>query len=393
MSGVVIVGASLAGLRCAQAVRAGGYEGDVTLVGDEPHAAYDRPPLSKQLLTGEWDAAKIALGDAKDVDQRLGTRAVDVDLATRTVGLHGGERLAFDDLVIATGASPRTLATGGELAGVHTLRTLDDSLAIKAALDARPGRVVVVGAGFIGSEVAAVARTMGLDVTILEALPTPLARALGPTLGPAVAAIHEDHGVELRLGVAVGDLEGDGRVERVVLTDGTSFDADLVVVGIGVVPNTAWLEGSGLDLQNGVLCDEALRAAPGVWAIGDVCRWPHPLFGEVVRIEHWTNAVEQAQHVGRSIATGEAKPFGTVPFVWSDQYEHRIQVLGRPEADHEVHVVAGSFESRSFVAVTGADGRLTGAVGMDDPKRTMRFRKALAEGTSLDDARALVADG
>ena len=390
MSGVVIVGASLAGLRCAQALRAGGYEDDVTLVGDEPHVAYDRPPLSKQLLTGEWDAEKIGLGEAKDVDHRYGTRAVDLDLDSRTVGLHGGERLGFDQLVVATGASARSLPTS--LDGVHTLRTLDDSLAIKAALDARPRHVVVVGAGFIGAEVAAVARTMGLDVTILEALPTPLARGLGPTLGPAVAAIHEDHGVDLRLGVAVDDLEGDGRVERVVLTDGTRVDADLVVVGIGVVPNTGWLEGSGLDLQNGVLCDETLQAAPGVWAIGDVCRWPHPLFGEVVRIEHWTNAVEQAQHVGRSIATGEAKPFGTVPFVWSDQYEHRIQVLGRPEADHEVHVVAGSFESRCFVAVTGQDGRLSGAVGMDDPKRTMRYRKALAEGMSLDDAKVLVAD-
>ena len=391
MPGVVIVGASLAGLRSAWAQRAGGYDGEVVLVGDEPHAPYDRPPLSKQLLTGEWDASKIALGEARDVEHRYGVRAVELDVDRREVGLAGGERLAFEHVVVATGASPRTLRTA--LDGVHTLRTLDDSLAVKAALDARPRRVVVVGAGFIGAEVAAVARTMGLDVTILEALPVPLARGLGPTLGPAVAAIHLDHGVDLRLGVAVDDLEGDGRVERVVLTDGTVVDADLVVVGIGVVPNTAWLEGSGLELGDGVVCDEALRAAPGVWAIGDVCRWPHPLLGEVVRIEHWTNAVEQAQHVGRSIATGTPAPFGTVPFVWSDQYDHRIQVLGRPEADHDVEVVAGSFESRCFVALTSEDGRLTGAVGMDDPRRTMRFRKALADRLSLDDARRLVADG
>jgi NADPH-dependent 2,4-dienoyl-CoA reductase/sulfur reductase-like enzyme len=389
---VVIVGASLAGLRCAQALRAAGHDGEVVLVGDEPHAAYDRPPLSKQVLTGEWDASKIGLGEAPGVDQRLGVRATDVDLDGRTVGLHGGDRLAFEHLVIATGASPRQLP-GGEAAldSVFTLRTLDDSLAIKAALDARPRRVVVVGAGFIGAEVAAVARTLGLEVTILEALPTPLARGLGPTLGPAVAAIHADHGVDLRTGVAVDALEGDGRVERVVLTDGSSVDAEVVVVGIGVVPNTAWLEGSGLTVGDGVVCDATLQAAPSVWAIGDVARWPHPLLGdELVRIEHWTNAVEQGQHVGRSIATGEPSPFGTVPFVWSDQYEHRIQVLGRPGADDEVHVVAGSFEERRFVALTAEGQRLTGAVGMDDPKRTMRCRKALGGHLSLDETVALV---
>lgn len=388
----LIVGASLAGLRCAQALRAAKHEGDVVLVGDEPHVPYDRPPLSKQVLTGEWDAAKIVLGEAPDVDLRLGVRATDLDLAGRSVGVHGGDRLAFEHLVIATGAAPRQLP-GGEasLDGVFTLRTLDDALAIKAALEARPRRVVVVGAGFIGAEVAAVARTLGLEVTILEALPTPLARGLGPTLGPAVAAIHGDHGVELRTGVAVDALEGDGRVQRVVLTDGSSVEAEVVVVGIGVLPNTGWLEGSGLTVGDGVVCDATLRAAPGVWAIGDVARWPHPLLGdELVRIEHWTNAVEQAQHVGRCIATGEPAPFGTVPFVWSDQYDHRIQVLGRPGADDDVHVVSGSFEERRFVALTADGQRLTGAVGMDDPKRTMRARRALMNRLSLDETIGLV---
>jgi NADPH-dependent 2,4-dienoyl-CoA reductase/sulfur reductase-like enzyme len=400
---VVVVGSSLAGLRVAQGLRSGGFGGAITLVGDEAHEPYDRPPLSKELLSGAFDVERtfLAPGDglAKlDLDLRLGVRAVDLDLATRTVGLHGGARLDYDQLVVATGASARRLPGGPALDGVLTLRTLDDSLALKAALDAGPSQVVVVGAGFVGAEVAAAARAKGLPVVVLEALPVPLARGLGPTLGPAVAAIHARHGVDLRLGVAVESLEGDaaGHVERVVLSDGTTMAAELVLVGIGAVPNTAWLEGSGLDLADGVVCDEACRAvnAVDVWAAGDVARWTNPLFGESMRLEHWDNAARQgtavADNIRAVLAGGEPAPFAPVPYVWSEQYDSMIQVVGRAAADDTVHVVHGGLEEPSFLAVVERAGSMVAAVGVNETRRTMRCRKLVGARPAIDDALAAV---
>lgn len=394
---IVVVGASLGGLRTVQSLRSAGFTGAVTLVGEERHPPYDRPPLSKQVLAGEWEAAQASLADAAelarlDVELRLGVRATDLDVASRTVGLHGGERLRYDAVVVATGSSPRTLPGTPGLAGVHVLRTLEDGLALRAAFDVA-ARVVVVGAGFIGAEVAATARQRGLDVTVLEALDVPLWRALGPVLGPVVAGIHADHGVDLRTGVGVAGFEGDGHLERVVLADGSSVDADVVVVGIGVVPNTAWLEGSGLELRDGVVCDQYCRAvgAPGVWAVGDVARWPNPLFEEEMRTEHWINAVEQAMTVGANIV-GEPVPYAPVPYVWSDQYGSKIQIVGRPGPTDEVTVAVGSFDDRKFVALTHRDGRLTGAVGLDEPRRTMRFRRLLTSRPSFDEAMAVTRD-
>jgi 3-phenylpropionate/trans-cinnamate dioxygenase ferredoxin reductase component len=394
---VVVVGASLAGLRTAQSLRSLGYEGRLTVVGEESHVPYDRPPLSKQVLSGEWQPEQAALAGDDELsklgaDLRLGVRATDLDIAGRTIGLHGGERLGFDALVVATGASPRELPGTPGLEGIHVLRTVDDCLSLRADLD-RASRVVVVGAGFIGSEVAATARRKGLDVTVLEALPVPLSRGLGPVLGPVVAGIHTDHGVDLRCGAAVAGLEGEGRVERVVLGDGSVVEADVVVVGIGVIPNTAWLEDSGLELRDGVVCDERLAAigATGVWAAGDIARWHNPLFDEEMRIEHWTNAVEQALAVASGIV-GEPEPFAPVPYVWSDQYDSKIQVVGRPGPADEVEVPIGSFDDRRFVALCHRDGRLTGAVGLDEPRRVMRFKRLLASRPSSDDARALAAD-
>jgi NADPH-dependent 2,4-dienoyl-CoA reductase/sulfur reductase-like enzyme len=356
----VIVGASLAGLRCAQALRAKGFEGTISLYGDEPDLPYDRPPLSKQVLAGEWDAERIALADAAayeklDLDLHLGTRVASLD----DVGAH-------DALVVATGARPRTLDGG------LVLRTLGDSLALKERLAAAQ-RVVVVGAGFIGAEVAAVARTMGRDVTVLEALPAPLSRGLGEEVGTALGRLHTAKGVDLRVGVGVAAIEDDG----VRLADDTVVSADVVVVGIGVVPNTEWLEGSGAELDNGVLCDETLRVVglENVWAAGDVARWPHAKYGEI-RIEHWTNAAEQGQHVAGCI-TGDVKPFATVPFVWSDQYEHRIQIVGRPGPTDEIRVVHGSLDAPPWAVEHVRDGEITGVTGVDAVKVVMPYRRSL----------------
>ena len=360
MRRVCIVGASLAGLRCAQALRAKGFDGTITLVGEETVLPYDRPPLSKQVLAGEWEADRIPLADEAtyeklDLDLRLGERVTSVEQCR-----------PFDALVVATGARPRTIDGG------VTLRTLDDSLALRDRLSSI-SRLVVVGAGFIGAEVAATAHARGIDVTVLEALAQPLSRALGDEVGAALGALHTAKGVALRCGVGVASIDERG----VHLEDGAVVEGDLVVVGIGVVPNVEWLEGSGATLDDGVRCDETLAVVglPGVWACGDVARWPHPRYGDI-RIEHWTNAIEQAQHVAAAIV-GDVKPFGTVPFVWSDQYDHRIQIVGRPSPTDEVRVVHGSLEAAPWVVEHVHDGVVTGVTGVDSPKVVMPYRRSL----------------
>ncbi len=391
---IVVVGASLAGLRAVEALRREGYDDRLVVIGAEPHLPYDRPPLSKEFLAGEWEPEQLTLRrqpyDDLDVDWRLGRRATALDLGARELELHDGERVPFDGLVIATGATPRTLAGTPPLAGVFTLRTLDDALAIRELLEGRP-RVVVIGAGFIGSEVAATCKSRrGIDdVTVLEMLPQPLVRGVGPVIGEVMGELHRDHGVDLRCGVTVAGIEGDGRVERVRLGDGTALEADLVVVGVGVAPETAWLEGSGLTIDNGVVCDETCLAAPGVVAAGDVARWRNPLFGgELMRVEHWTNATEQGVAAARRLLAGDraGEPYAPVPFVWSDQYDLKIQVVGHVRGDDEVAVVHGSLDERRFVALFGRGDRLTGALGFSRPRQLMQYRRMLAEGTSFADA-------
>ncbi len=385
---VVIVGASLAGLRATEALRHHGYDGRLTVIGAEPHMPYDRPPLSKQVLAGDWDADRTVLpvGDGEDlaVDWMLGREATGLDLTDHVVALDGGERLPYDGLVIATGATPRTLAGTGALAGIHTLRTIDDCLAIRAALDESPTRVVVVGAGFIGAEVAATCRVRGLDVTLLEALPVPLGRALGDEMGAVCAAIHREHGVDLRLGVGVAAFEGTDRVERVVLADGRAVGADLVVVGVGVAPNTDWLEGSGLTLSDGVVCDETCLAAPGVVAAGDVARWRNPLFDEVMRVEHWDNAIEQGEAAAVRLLAGDgpAEPFAPVPWFWSDQYDRKLQLAGRSAPYDELRVVDGSVEERRFAALYRRGDRVVGVLGVNRPRVVMQYRRLIAEGAT-----------
>lgn len=392
MKRVVVVGASLAGSRAVEALRAGGYAGELALVGAEPHLPYDRPPLSKEVLAGEWEHDRTVLRDRPyddlDVALHLGVRAESLDLGGRVVALGDGRALPYDGLVIATGATPRPLPGLRPLEGVFTLRTIDDALALRKRLDAG-ARVCVIGGGFVGAEIAATCRGRGLDVTVLEALPQPMVRGLGERLGATIAGLHRDHGVDLRTGVTVERVQGEGRVDGVRLADGAFVACDVLVVAVGVAPETAWLEGSGLVLDNGVVCDETLTAAPGVVAAGDLARWPNPLYdGEVMRLEHWTNAVESGVHAANTLL-GAAEPFAPVPFVWSDQYDVRIQCVGRFGPTDEMVLLDGALEDYRFAAAFGRNGRLVGALGFSRPRLVMRLRRLIAERASLAAARAL----
>lgn len=392
---VTIVGASLAGLRAAETFRRSGFEGTITMIGDEQHQPYDRPPLSKQVLAGEWEPDRTALTtpeklDDLELDLRFGVRAIAFDLSHRRLTLDDGRDLTVDGLLIATGARCRTLPGTDQLGGVHVLRGLDDCLALRADFESSPSRVVVIGAGFIGAEVAATARTRGLDVTLVEQETTPLARALGEQIGQVCADLHRDHGVDLRTGVGVASIDGDGHVTGVTLADGTRVDADVVVVGIGVVPNTEWLEGSGLSIDDGIVCDETCLAAPRVVAAGDVARWPNPRFGETMRVEHWDNAADQGAHAARRllVGEGEGEPFAPVPWFWSNQYDRKIQLAGRVHADDRIEIVAGSVEDRRFAALYERDGRLVGVLGFNRPRHVMQYRNLIEQGASFEQALA-----
>ena len=391
---ITVIGASLAGLRAVETLRSDGFDGRITLVGDEPHQPYDRPPLSKQVLAGDWEPDRIHLA-APDrladlqVDLRLGQRATGLDLEAHTVEVDGVTE-KFDGLLIATGAQCRALPGTGHLAGVHTLRTLDDCLAIRAALEAVPRRLVVVGAGFIGSEVASVAVDRGVEVTMVEALPVPLVRVLGAEIGTTMADLHRSHGVDLRCGVGVVELVGEDRVRAAMLDDGSVVEADMVVVGIGVVPNTDWLESSGLDLDDGVCCDVTCLAAPDVTAAGDVARWTHPRYGRSVRVEHWDNAVEQGIHAARRLlqTDEEATAYAPVPWFWSDQYDRKIQVAGLTHPDDEVRMVTGSPEEGRFTALYGSGGRFNAVFGMNRPRQVMQFKSLIDQEATWEEALA-----
>jgi NADPH-dependent 2,4-dienoyl-CoA reductase/sulfur reductase-like enzyme len=393
---VAVVGASLAGLRAAEALRADGYGGVLTLIGAEEHLPYDRPPLSKKVLSGDWEPDRIALRKADEIDKleldlRLGVRAERLDVSDRRVDLCDGTAVRYDGLVIATGAAVRRLPDQPELPGIFMLRTLDECLALRAALRVGSPTVLVIGAGFIGAEVAATARGLGCHVTIVEVLPVPLAGALGPEMGLVCAELHRANGVGLRLGVGVAAIEGTRKVEAVRLADGTRLTADIVVVGVGVAPATGWLADSGLELRDGVVCNAALAAGPpGVYAAGDLTRWPNTLFGDEMRVEHWTNAAEQGAHAARNLLAwstdGKETAYAPVPFFWSDQYGVRIQFLGRAGPGDEVRVVHGSVHEHGFVALYGRAGRLRGVLGMGRPKLVMGYQRLLASGSTWEDA-------
>ena len=452
MRSVAIVGGSLAGLRAAETLRSDGFSGTIHFIGEETRLPYDRPPLSKEVLGDKMEVANAGLisqeaFDALRLELHLGKRAVGLDAERKAVllasedeaggrgagegagksaskaageaaeagGAAASEEITADGIVIATGSRPRKMPGTEGIGGVYTLRTLEDCLALKAEFATGP-KVAVIGAGFIGAEVAATARGLGLDVTVIEMLATPLARVLGDTLGQVMADLHRDNGVDLRLGVGVEEVvAGDGgRVASVELSDGTSIAADVVVVGIGVIPNTEWLEGSGLEIDNGVVCDETLLAAPGITAAGDVARWPNRRFGETMRVEHWDNAIEQGIAAARrllaggwgqsgsgeagsgvtgggeagSSKSGEAVPFTPVPWFWSDQYDRKIQLAGRSSPDGRVEIVTGSLEERRFAAIYEREGKLVGVLGMNRPRHVMQYRQLIVDGASWQEALA-----
>jgi NADPH-dependent 2,4-dienoyl-CoA reductase/sulfur reductase-like enzyme len=394
MRDVVVVGASLAGLRAAESLRTAGFDGSITVIGDERHMPYDRPPLSKRLLAGDWEVDRIALRKpddiaSLDVDWRLSTRAVALDVAQRRVELAGGEHVRFEGAILATGSRPRTLPAQEGLPDVVVLRSVDEALDLRERIAGGGKRVVVVGAGFIGLEVAATARKLGNEVLVLEGASAPLIRGLGAAMGAAIAAIHGDHGVEVRCGVTIEGLQPGA----VLIDGGWHEPADFVVVGIGVTPATDWLASSGLTLRDGVVCGSDLTTGvPLIYAAGDIVRWYNPLFEEEMRVEHWTNAAEQGALAATNLlaeATGQrTAPYAPVPFFWSDQYDRRIQFLGRASGDDEVQVVSGSVAARQFVALYGSGGRLRGVLGLNAPKQVMPFRSLLLDRITWDDALA-----
>ena len=386
---VVVVGGSRAGLRTAESLRHAGFEGPITVVGDEPHRPYDRPPLSKQVLIGKVEPAATTLpyDEALGLGWLLGRAATSLDVDARRVALDDGSDLAFDRLVIATGARPRLLPGAPPGPGVHYLRTLDDAVALRADLTRSEG-LVVIGAGFIGLEVASSAMQLGVPVTVVEALPVPLERALGEATGRAVMAWHRAKGLDLRAGTGVVEVVvAGGRPQAVRLSDGTTVAADTVVVGIGVIPATGWLEGSGIDLGDGVLCDERLRVlrdgrpVGGIVAAGDVARWRHRLYGEAVRIEHWTNATESAEAAAATLLLGDgAPPYEPVPYFWSDQHGIKLQFVGRAGPGDRTLVLEGGFDEDRLLMAYGRGDRLVAALGLRRPARVMTLQRQIAEG-------------
>jgi NADPH-dependent 2,4-dienoyl-CoA reductase/sulfur reductase-like enzyme len=413
---VAVVGASLAGLSAGRALREQGFDGRVLLIGDEPHAPYDRPPLSKEFLAGTCPREDLDLAReddaALDFEWMVGQRAVALDPRGRSLRLAHEREIRADGVVLATGARARRLPGpgnlgAGNLSGVHVLRTLEDAVALRS--DLRPGRrLVVIGAGFIGAEVASTARGLGIDVTVVEALPVPLEGPLGPAMGRVCASLHADHGTRLLTGTGVARLDGDDRVTAVQLLDGRRLPADVVVVGIGAQPNVEWLEGSGLELRGGIATDaRGVTSIPGVVAVGDCgapwCETPwSEKGGRHVRAEHWTHALEQpAAAVAALLGTdtapspfprGELPPFPRgglggsspwgelpprLPYFWSDQYGVRIQFAGTRSPDDKLRIVDGDVGSRSFVALYERDEVPVAVLGMNQPRLFTRWRRQL----------------
>jgi len=392
---VVIVGASLAGLRTAEFLRRSDFEGSITLLGAERHLPYDRPPLSKQILRREWEPERLALRkksyDELGLDLRLGTRATSLDSAARQVVVDDGQRIPFDRLVVATGARPKTLPKLSMPHGVFTLRTLDDALAVRDALtNAR--RVAVIGAGFIGAEVAASAMEVGANVVMVEALDVPLGASVGSRVGRALQRAHERRGIEVRCAARVTAFVGEEKLTGLVLNDGEELPCDVAVVGIGVEPEVAWLEGSDVELEDGVRCDATCESSvPGVFAAGDVTRWYHPLFEEHMRVEHWTNAVEQARHVASALLVepGCAGDFASVPLFWSDQFDIKIQGVGIMHGADEPVITAPGGDEEKLIALFARAERLIGAVAFNQPAKVVRLRQLIGERGGLAAAREI----
>ncbi len=394
---IIIVGASLAGLRAAEALRRNGVRDPITVIGDEPHLPYDRPPLSKHVLLGKsaHDSTALPLADSLEIDWRLGTAATGLDLDSGRVILETGENLPYASLIIATGARPRILPAAPPGPGVHYLRTRDDALRLLQDLS-QSRRTAVIGAGFIGLEVASSIAALGVPVTVLEALTVPLELALGPEMGQRLLEWHLQKGLDIRTGVAVSGLirarngKGTDRPEGVLLQDGTVVEADTVVVGIGVSPATGWLADSGVALRNGVLCDHSLRVLrdgtplSNVVAAGDVARWAHPDYPEGIRIEHWTNAAESGEAAARTLLMGaDAQPYAPVPYFWSDQHGVKIQFVGHTLPGDDNRTIDGAFADDRVVVAFGRGGRLVGALGIRRPVQIMALQRLIQDGASF----------
>lgn len=392
MRRILVVGASLAGGRAVETLRHEGFDGHVVLIGDEPDRPYERPPLSKEVLRAEAEPSSAFLREESwyadnDIDLRLGVRATTLDASQATLTLSEGDMLRYDACLFATGGRPRSLdVPGADLDAVRYLRTMRDAVDISATLAAKP-RVVVVGAGFIGAEVAASARTIGCDVTMLEVLEVPLARVLGEDLGRVYAQIHRDHGVDLRLGEGVERFEGSDSVEAVIGSTGTRYPADLVVVGVGIVPNVELAVDAGLACDNGIVVDEHCRTSvPNVFAAGDVANRPDAYSGGRIRVEHFQNAQNQGPAAARAML-GRDDPFQEVPWFWSDQYDVNLQMLGHATPGAE-RVVRGSFEDRDFTALYLRDGLVTAAIAMNRGKDIAAVRRMIERRVSVDTDRA-----
>lgn len=386
LSKVVIVGASLAGLNAAETLRSMGYDGKISLIGDEKYLPYDRPPLSKQVLDGSYAAEPPYLREAEeftalDLDLYLGCTATAVNTINRRVIVGSGDSIEFDGLLLATGAQARPMLNVSKMQGIHTLRNFNDAVSIRKAFKTC-SRVVIIGGGFIGSEVASSARSLGLQVTILEALPVPLSRVLGDEMGSACSKIHSDYGTDLKCNAIVKGFDGGDHVERVRLGDGSTIDTDLVVIGIGAVPSTKWLDSSDLNIDNGVVCDEhCFTGAPGVYAAGDVARWWHPRLQKYLRVEHWSNAVEQGVIAAKNMLGDEAKmmEFVSTPYFWSQQYGMKMQFAGVINAGDRVQVVHGSAEEHDFVAIYGDGENFNAVLSLGLQRLFLGYRKLLVD--------------
>ncbi len=375
------MGAAAGGLAVAEALRRKDYRGRLIVVGAERHPPYDRPPLSKQVLAGVWEGERTHLRSQDDlaklgVEFLLGDPATGLDATAREVRTASGRVLRAQTVVLATGLAALRLPGQDDLTGVHVLRTLDDALALRRNLTAID-RLVVVGEGVLGAEIAATARGMGLDVTLAGLGHTVMADQLGDLVGRTLTLLHADRGVRLRLGIAAQALTGaDGRVTGVRLASGEWLPAEAVVVAVGSRPDLGWLDGSGLALGDGVECDSHCRAAEGVYAVGDMASWHHEGLGRRLRLENRTNAVEQAQIVAANIL-GENRPYVPIPYFWTDQYDVKIQVHGVPTRDAQVDVIEGAPEESRFVARYSVGGQVTGVLGWNMAKAARLHRQNL----------------
>ncbi len=399
---IAIAGASLAGLSAAETLRRDGFKGQIVLCGAENVHPYDRTLLSKSYLLEETPEERLLLRPPEfyaehRIETRLGVRVTGLDIDARRLELESGEQIPFDAALLATGSRPRRLRLpGADLPGVLTLRSLDDARALRQALasaEAQSGRIGIIGAGFIGAEIASACRALALDVSVVEMLPVPLSRALGPEMGTLFAEIHREHGVDLRLGAEVAAIEGSARVEAIRLQDGSTIPCHTVVVGVGVTPETGWLEGSGIALDDGVPVDHFCETnVPGIFAAGDLARWPYtfPASDDTVsvRLEHWDNALRQGESAAHNML-GQHVPYRPTPYFWSDQYDLKIQMLGLAPT-WETLVVRGDPATRSFLAFYLVDGRIWAGLLVNRPRDMVPLKRLIASGARLDVA--LLAD-